>query len=84
LIAQKNWSTQKYQLLNASPAVDKKVKTGQKSKIICRTCILSSFTFRQKKYLLLELQLVDKGFVKCQLLDTNYSKEYGVHVRQLG
>ncbi len=76
-IARKNWSTQVKQLT-------KKVKTGRKSKIICRTCISSSFTFRQKKYQLLELQLVDKGFGKCQLLDTIYSKENGVHVRQLG
>jgi hypothetical protein len=30
------------------------------------------------------LQLLDKGFGKCQLLDTFYSKENGVHVRQLG
>jgi hypothetical protein len=37
-----------------------------------------------KKYQLLELQMVDKGFGKCQLLDTIYSKENGVHVRQLG
>ena len=36
------------------------------------------------KVKLLELQLVDKGFEKCQLLDTLYSKENGVHVRQLG
>ena len=71
-------------LVNASQAVDKKVKTCQKSKIICRTCISSSFTFRQKKYQLLELQLVDKGFVKCQLLETIYSKENGVYERQLG
>ena len=45
---------------------------------------LISFTFSQNKYQLLELQMVDKGFGKCQLLDTIYSKENGVHVRQLG
>jgi hypothetical protein len=28
--------------------------------------------------------MVDKGGGKCQLLDTIYSKENGVHVRQLG
>ena len=28
--------------------------------------------------------MVDKGFGKYQLLDTIYSKENGVHVRQLG
>ena len=39
---------------------------------------------RHKFYQLLELQMVDKGFGKCQLLDTIYSKENGVHVRQLG
>jgi hypothetical protein len=43
-----------------------------------------SFTFSQKKYQLLELQMVDKGFGKCQLFETIYSKENGVHVRQLG
>ena len=43
-----------------------------------------SFTFSQKKYQLLELQMVDKGFGKCQLLDTIHTKENGVHVRQLG
>jgi hypothetical protein len=48
LIAQKNWSKQKYQLLDTVEQLTKKVKTGQKSKIICRACISSSFTFRQK------------------------------------
>ena len=43
-----------------------------------------SFTFSQKRYQLLELQMVDKCFGKCQLLNTIYSKENGVHVRQLG
>jgi hypothetical protein len=43
-----------------------------------------SFTLSQKKYQLLELQMVNKGLGKCQLLDTIYSKENGVHVRQLG
>jgi hypothetical protein len=43
-----------------------------------------SFTFSQKKYQLIKLQIVDKGFGKCQLLDTIYSKENGVHVQQLG
>ncbi len=38
----------------------------------------------EKKNQLLELQMVDKGFGKYQLLDTIYSKENGVHVRQLG
>ncbi len=42
------------------------------------------FHFETKKYQLLELQMVDKGFGKCQLLDTIYCKENGVHVRQLG
>jgi hypothetical protein len=43
-----------------------------------------SFTFSQKIYQLLELQMVDKCFGKCQLLNTIYSKENGVHVWQLG
>jgi hypothetical protein len=73
-----------FQLLNTIQENDKKVKTGRQSKIICRTCISSSFTFSQKKYQLLELQMVGKGFGKCQLLNTIYSKENGVHVRQLG
>ncbi len=43
--------TGRHKNINCSAQVKqltKKVKTGQKSKIICRTCILSSFTFRQK------------------------------------
>ncbi len=39
-----------------------------------------SFTFSQNKYQLLKFQMVDKGFGKCQLLNTVYSKENGVHV----
>jgi hypothetical protein len=38
----------------------------------------------EKKNQLIELQMVDKGFGKYQLLDTIYGKENGVHVRQLG
>jgi hypothetical protein len=33
---------------------------------------------------LLELHLLDKRLKKCQLLDNIYSKENGVHVRQIG
>ena len=43
-----------------------------------------TFYFLSKKYQLFENQMVDKGGGKCQLLDTMYSKEKGVHVRQLG
>ena len=42
------------------------------------------FYFLSKKYQLFENLMVDKGGGKCQLLDTIYSKENGVHVRQLG
>jgi hypothetical protein len=47
------------------------------------------FNFLSKKYQLFENQMVedqmvDKGGGKCQLLDTIYSKENSVHVRQLG
>ncbi len=42
------------------------------------------FDFLSKKYQLFENQMVDKGGGKCQLLDTIYSKENGVHVRHLG
>ncbi len=35
-------------LIDTIRANDKKVKNGRQSKNICRTCILSSFTFRQK------------------------------------
>jgi hypothetical protein len=42
------------------------------------------FHFLSKKYQLFENKMVDKGGGKCQLLDTIYSKENGVHVRQLG
>ncbi len=42
------------------------------------------FHFQTKKHQLFENQMLDKGGGKCQLLDTIYSKENGVHVRQLG
>ena len=42
------------------------------------------FHFLSKKYQQFENQMVDKGGRKCQLLDTIYSKENGVHVQQLG
>jgi hypothetical protein len=42
------------------------------------------FHFQTKKYQLFENQMLDKGGGKCQLLDTIYRKENGVHVRQLG
>ena len=42
------------------------------------------FHFLSKKYQLFENQMLDKGGGKCQLLGTIYSKENGVHVRQLG
>ena len=42
------------------------------------------FHFKSKKYQLFEIQMVNKGGGKCQLLDTIYSKENGVHVLQLG
>ena len=42
----------------------------------------SSFTFSQKNINCSNCKWFDKGFGKCQLLDTIYSKENGVHVRQ--
>jgi hypothetical protein len=45
---------------------------------------IQAVSLLDKKYQLLELQMVDKGFGKYQLLDTIYSKENGVHVGQLG
>ena len=45
---------------------------------------IQAVSLLDKKNQLLELQMVDKGFGKYQLLDTIYSKENGVHVRQLG
>jgi hypothetical protein len=60
------------------------LSTGQIWLIFGDQLDLISFTFSQKKYQLLELQMVNKGFGKCQLLNTIYSKENGVHVRQLG
>jgi hypothetical protein len=47
-----------------------------------RSSGFEQFHFLTKKYQLLELQVVDKGFWKCQLLDTIYTKENGVHVLQ--
>ncbi len=51
---------------------------------LCGSTGFKQFHFQTKKYQLLELQMVDKGFGKYQLLDTIYSKENGVHVQQLG
>ena len=42
-IAQKNWSTQKYNCSAQFEQMSKIVKTGQKSKIICRKCIENHF-----------------------------------------
>jgi hypothetical protein len=33
---------------------------------------------------LLKLHMLDKRFKKCQLLNNIFSKENGVHVRQIG
>jgi hypothetical protein len=46
--------------------------------------VFRAVSLLDKKFQLLELQMVDKGFGKCQLLDTIFCKENGVHVRQLG
>ncbi len=46
--------------------------------------VFRAVSLLDKKYQLLEFQMVDKGFGICQVLDTIYCKENGVHVRQLG
>ncbi len=46
--ARKNWSTQFFNCSTPFKQMTKKVKTGWQTKIICRRCISSSFTFRQK------------------------------------
>jgi hypothetical protein len=60
-------------LVNCSNAVNLWESTG-----------FEQFNFLCKKYLLFENQMVYKGGGKYQLLDTIYSKENGVHVRQVG
>jgi hypothetical protein len=39
----KNWLTQKYNCLTPFEQMSKKMTTGQKLKIICRTCIENQF-----------------------------------------
>jgi hypothetical protein len=73
-----------FQLLNTIRANVTFLSTGRIWLIFGDQLDLISFTFSQKKYQLLKLQMVDKGFGKCQLLNTIKSKENGVHVRQLG
>ncbi len=73
-----------FQLLNTIRANVTFLSTGRIRLIFGDQLDLISFYFSQKKYQLLKLQMVDKGFRKCQLLDTIYSKENGVHVWQLG
>jgi hypothetical protein len=72
-----------FQLLYTIRANVTFLSTGRIRLIFGDQLDLISFTFSQKKYQLLKLQMVDKDFGKCQLLDTIYRKENGVHVRQL-
>ena len=48
LFARKNWSTQFFICSTPFEQMSLFWSTGQKLKIICRTCISSSFTFRKK------------------------------------
>ncbi len=73
-----------FQLLDTIQANVTFLSTGRIRLIFGDQMDLISFTFSQKRYQLLELQMVDKCFGKCQLLNTIYSKENGVHVQQLG
>ncbi len=46
--------------------------------------VFRAVSLLDKKVTTARIALLDKGFGKWQLLDTIYSKEIGVHVRQLG
>jgi hypothetical protein len=74
----------KIQLLDAIQANVKKIDNWSKIKNHLPYVYFEQFHFLTKKYQLLKLQLVDFSFEKCQQLDTIYSKENCVHVRQLG
>jgi hypothetical protein len=58
-----------------------KIKNHEKSSAVR---VFRAVSLLDKKYQLFENQMLDKGGGKCQLLNTIYSKENGVHVRQLG
>ena len=58
-----------------------KIKNHEKSSAVH---VFQAVSLLDNKYQLFENQMLDKGGGKCQLLDTIYSKENGVHVRQLG
>ncbi len=68
-----------FQLLNTIRANDKKSENWLTIKNYLPYVYFEQFHFQTKKF-----QLLDKGFGKCHPLDTIYSKENGVHVRQLG
>ena len=71
-------------LLDTIRANDKKSEKWSTIKKYLPYVYFEQFHFLSKKYQLFENQMVDKGGGKCQLLDTIYSKENVVHVRQLG
>ena len=71
-------------LLDTIRANDKKSEKWSTIKKYLPYVYFEQFHVKTKTYQLLELQMVDKGFGKCQLLDTIYCKENGVHVWQLG
>ena len=58
-----------------------KIKNHEKSSAVR---VFRAVSLLDKKNQLFENQMLDKGGGKCQLLDTIYSKENGVHVWQLG
>ncbi len=58
-----------------------KIKNHEKSSAVR---VFRAVSLLDKKILTARIAIGRKGFEKCQLLITIYSKENGVHVRQLG
>ena len=82
--ARKNSSTPKSRLLDTVRADDKNILICSKIKKVCRTCRVEQMQVLDQNEQLLELHLLDKRLKKYQLLDNIFSKENGVHVRQIG
>ncbi len=79
--------TARHQNLDCSTPFEQMTKiygTARKSKKVCRTCRVEQMQVLDQNEQLLELHLLDKRFKKYQLLDNIFSKENGVHVRQIG
>jgi hypothetical protein len=82
--AQKICSTPKSWLLDTVRADDKNMWNCSKIKKVCCTRCVEQMQVLDQNEQLLKLYLLNKRLKKCQLLDNIFSKENGVHVRQIG